>query len=453
MHFAHEEEEAVQAPASPEPEGPRSGFWDRIESPGSVLAILALINFINYVDRQVLAALVPLLEKPVEEGGLGLSWTQLGLLQTAFMVVHSVASIPLGILADRYLRKNLIAIGVGLWSVATAIAGFARNFTQIFLARAAIGVGEATYAPAASALISDKFPPAARARAMGIFQVGMILGGAAAVVIGGLVGGAWGWRAAFFVVGGPGLLLTILILMVREPQRRTPATAPKGASPGGSLAIDAREALLRSPAAIWVNVSGILITFFVGALIFWAPKFTLKYHYGDDADLLRKVTTTFGAVAAAAGLIGTLAGSFIADRLEKRRPGEGRLLTIAAGVLLSVPCALFGFYAGEVWQLYSAVALGVFFNAWYVGPILAALHDVVPPRLRGTATGVYFLVIHLFGDAFSPAIIGRIAQSTGSLRVGLAVATGILALGGLAALAAIPHSRRLARLKRGGATG
>src|SRR5439155_8928235 len=102
---------------------------------------------------------------------------EVGLLQSAFMIVHSIASIPLGVLADRYLRKRLIAIGVGLWSLATAVAGFAGSFAQIFVARAAVGIGEATYAPAASALISDRFPESERARAMGVFQLGTILGG------------------------------------------------------------------------------------------------------------------------------------------------------------------------------------------------------------------------------------------------------------------------------------
>lgn len=437
-------------PAPPAPAA--SGAWGlagAIESPGAILAILATINFINYVDRQVIGPLVPLLQLSPEAGGLGLSNFQSGLLQTAFMVVHSVMSIPLGIVADRWARKRLIAAGVGLWSLATATAGFARSFGQLFVARAAVGIGEATYAPAAAAMISEKFAPEARARALGVFQVGMILGGAAAVVIGGQVGGHWGWRAAFFVVGLPGLALAALSLMIREAPRGAPS---RKRAPSASLAIDARE-MMRAPAVIWINVAGILITFFIGALIFWAPQFILAYHYGGDESHLRAVSATFGGLAAGAGILGTLAGSFLADRIERRRSGEGRILAIAAGVLLSVPCALVGFYAQSKGLLYGAVALGVFFNAWYVGPILAALHDVVPPRFRGTATGIYLLLIHLLGDAFSPAIVGFIADRTGSLRFGLAVATALLALGGLAALAALPGSRRLAKLKQGAGAG
>jgi MFS family permease len=147
-----------------------------ITSPTALLVILALINFLNYVDRMVISGLVPFLQD--RRDGLGLTSSEVGLLQGAFMVVHSLASIPLGLLADRFLRRRLIAIGVGLWSLATAAAGFAANFLQIFVARAAVGIGEATYAPAASALISDRFKPEQRARALGAFQLGMVLGGA-----------------------------------------------------------------------------------------------------------------------------------------------------------------------------------------------------------------------------------------------------------------------------------
>src|SRR5688572_11825564 len=131
-------------------------MW-RVSSPYQVLAILTFINFLNYVDRMVLSGILPKLQDPVAAGGLGLTSSQAGLLQAASMVVHSVASIPLGIAADRFLRRRLIALGVGLWSIATALAGFARSYGQLFVSRAAVGIGEASYAPAATALISEYF--------------------------------------------------------------------------------------------------------------------------------------------------------------------------------------------------------------------------------------------------------------------------------------------------------
>lgn len=423
-------------------ESPTSGAASGvIESPVSILIILATINFLNYADRQVMAPLVSLVELPKSLGGLGLTDTESGLLQTAFMVVHAVTSIPLGVLADRLLRKRLIAVGVGVWSLATAGAGFARSFLQLFGARAAVGIGEATYAPAASALISERFRPESRARALGVFQLGMVMGGAAGVVMGSLVGSRWGWRAAFFVVGAPGLVLAALAWIIKEAPRAAPARAVTDAPPGSSLAIDVQH-MLRSPAVVWINLAGILITFFTGAFIFWLPHFILRYHYGGDTSHLEEVGATFGLLATVAGASGTIVGSLVADRVEKRRPGEGRLLVVAFGVFASVPFATLGFLSSSLPLVYVALALGVFFNVWYVGPILAALHDVVPSRYRGTATGVYLLAVHLLGDAFSPTIVGAVSQHTHSLKLGLGVAVVLLVTGGLAALAAVPHARK-----------
>jgi MFS transporter, Spinster family, sphingosine-1-phosphate transporter len=409
-----------------------------IRSPGAILCILTLINLINYVDRQIISPLVPLLAKPVAEGGLGLADVQAGLLQFAFMVVHSVASIPLGVAADRFMRTRLIAIGVGVWSLATGVAAFARGFTSLFVSRALVGAGEATYAPAASALISERFKPEKRATAMGIFQSGMMVGGVVAVLLGGWIGEHHGWRAAFLLVGAPGLLLTGLALLIYEGPREGVAKPSLGL---GAMLRESKE-LLAGPAVRWINIAGVLITFMVGALVFFGPSFILRYHYGNDTDRLAEATATFGTTLAPAVIIGTIAGAAIADRLEKTRPGAGRLLTIALGTLVAAPLALIGIWAEDLWLVNVAIGLGVFFASFYVGPILAALHDVVPEHQRGAATGLYLLLIHLLGDAISPTIVGGFATLTGSLRVGLSVSVLALAVGGLAALRAIVHVKR-----------
>jgi MFS transporter, Spinster family, sphingosine-1-phosphate transporter len=412
--------------------------WE-IVSPGALLAILAFINFLNYVDRTVIGGLVPFLKD--RDTGLGLTSSQIGLLQSAFMVVHSIASIPLGVMADRYMRKRLIAIGVGVWSVATAAAGFARGFTQIFVARAAVGIGEATYAPAASALISDRFPESERARAMGVFQLGTILGGGVGVIVGGYVARIWGWRAAFFVVGLPGLVLSLLVLLLHE---RDPA--PKVDKPSLSLRIP-----LGTPASItalmYIVVAGIMTSFFTGALQIWGPAFLLRALFNGDKMRINEVNFRFGPTILLAGALGAFAGSYIADRLEARHPGKGRLLTVALSVFAAAPCVAIAFAAHEGWLIYTMLAVGAFFAVFYIGPILAALHDVVPSELRATATGAYFFAIHAFGDSVSPWLVGKIDDITHSLRYGLLVATGVFLLAGFAALAAIPGSVRVARLK------
>lgn len=434
--------------APPPPPGAARGM---IVSPTGTLAVLTLINFFNYVDRQVLAPLLPLLKEPVAEGGLGLSDTEVGLLHTAFMIVHSLASIPLGLLADRWLRPQVVAIGVGLWSLATAAAGLARSYGELFVARAAVGIGEAAYAPAASALISDRFAPAQRARALGVFQLGMLVGTAVGIVAGGVVAASFGWRAAFFIVGLPGLVLTVLALRLWDAPRPRKAAGgvPTPIEAGGaSMALRSSSPGIR-PALVLINVTGILITFFVGAVSLWGIEFLVRYHYAGDKSHLGTATILFGAVGTIAGIAGALGGSQVADRIERRRPGAGRLTAIALGALLGAPCAAFALVSSNLVVVVAALGIGVFFISWYVGPVLAALHDVVAPQHRATATGAYLFLVHALGDGISPGFVGIVADQS-SLRTGLLLALVPLALGGLTALAALPYARRVAASKAAG---
>ncbi len=438
---ASEEEDAPVVLVAP-PDATPASPW-RIDSAGALLAILALINLLNYVDRYVIAGLVPFLRKPVLEGGLGLSLRDTGLFQTAFMAVHSIASIPLGVLAERRSRKRLIAMGVGVWSVATGLAGFATGFWHMFFARASVGIGEATYAPAASALISQKFKRASRAKALAIFQLGTVIGSAGGIALGGLIASRLGWRAAFFIVGVPGLALAALVLFVREPalpprpvERAASASQLMAATPPGSI-----------PAVLAIQVAGICFAFFTGAIGTFGPTYLLAVRFGGDASHMKEVVLTFGPIIVGAGVLGAVTGSFVADRLETWRPGIGRLLTIAIGAFVSAPFAATAFLSSSIPVQDIALGLGVFFNVWYIGPILAALHDVVPVHLRATVTGIYFCLIHALGDAISPWIVGTLGDMTGSLRLGLLVTTAVMSVGGIAALAAVPGARKVNRFR------
>ena len=421
-------------------------------SPTATLVVLTLINFFNYVDRQVLGPLIPFLEKPVADGGLGLSGTEVGLLHTAFMIVHSVASIPLGILADRWLRPRVVAIGVGLWSVATAAAGLARGYGELFIARAAVGIGEAAYAPAASSLISDRFKPEVRARALAVFQLGMLVGTSAGIVAGGVVAEEFGWRAAFFIVGLPGLVLTVLAMMLHdEPRAPRPVVVGIAADHGASALLRSTTPGVR-PALFLINLTGILITFFVGAVALWGISFLVQYHYRGDTDMVGEATVLFGLIGTLAGVGGAVSGSMVADRIERRRPGAGRLLTIAFGVLLGGPCAGLALITDSLLGALIALTVGVFFISWYVGPVIAALHDVVAPHHRATATGAYLFLVHALGDGISPGVVG-IIKDHASLRTGLLVALLPMMAGGLTALAAVPHAIKVAESKRVPASG
>ena len=177
-----------------------------------LLAVLALINFVNFAARQVFVPLIPLLR-----GHLQVTDAQLGSLQTFLLIVLAVASIPFGFLADRFSRKAIIAVGILFWSVATFAGGLASSFIFFLIARAVVGLGEAAYAPAAQSMISGAFPQERRAVAQAIFATGMLLGGACGHVLGGILGPRYGWQIALFVVAFAGILPGIALFGIEEP--------------------------------------------------------------------------------------------------------------------------------------------------------------------------------------------------------------------------------------------
>jgi MFS family permease len=426
-----------------------------------VLILLALINFMNYLDRQVMFALYPYVQED-----LGFTDFELGLLAPAFLIVHSLFSIPGGVLADRWFKRKVIALGVGLWSLATLLGAIARGFVDMFIYRALVGVGEAAYGPAANAMISDYFPLGSRARAMGLFSVGMVVGGGAGMIAGTVIGDYLGWRYAFFVAGIPGFLLAVLAWRLKEVKAvgerpQVPSTGYADLAPkikGGGWRQLFRTSTLRLAFA-----GGICITFCIGGLVAWMITFLDRYHVKTEAappaaeavvrggpspnapeatlsaappgrkkGHLAGLGISFGAVALAAGLLGTLAGGFLADRLM-RRLRAARLLVSASGFLLGVPFALLGLYATSATVFLVGVAVAIFFFVWYTGPIIAILHDVVARRYRSTIAAAYIFSIHLLGDAISPPIVGWISGLSGLreallLPVGMAVVGAVLLL-------------------------
>src|SRR5438132_6327950 len=179
------------------------------------LAVLTFINLFNYLDRWVVAAVV----ESIKRSELHLSDTQLGFIGTGFIIVYTLTSPLFGMLGDRRTRPPLIAIGVALWSIATALAGFARGFASLFAARSAVGIGEAAYGTIAPALLADFFPFERRGRVLAAFYAAIPVGSAAGYVLGGIVDQHLGWRAAFLIAGTPGLLLSALVLAVKDPPR------------------------------------------------------------------------------------------------------------------------------------------------------------------------------------------------------------------------------------------
>jgi MFS family permease len=375
--------------------------------PLRLLAILALINFVNFADRQVITPLFPLLRDHFSA-----SDAQLGSLQFWLQVVLAVASVPLGLLADRVSRSKIIAAGVIFWSLATFLSGMAGTFMTLLVARALVGLGEAAYGPAAQSMISGAFPSAMRARAQAVFAAGMLIGGTAGQAIGGVMGEAYGWRPVFYIVGLPGLILGLTALKLEEPPR------------GPRSEIVSVRRLLSVPAYVGLIVAGVLITFAGFSLITWGPDFVVRF----KGFSLREAGVSLGTIGFLSLVIGVLFGGYVADRLQKRWI-HGRVIAIAVAFLLAAPFILWALAAEGKHMVLAAFFIAGFFMSWYHGPVTAIIHDLVPRRAHATSVGVYMFVTQLVG-ALGPQLVGNISDAR-DLRAGLEVAVGVMVVGAL----------------------
>jgi MFS family permease len=403
-----------------------------VPSPGYAryaLGVLFTINLFNYIDRQILSGVLPLVQ-----ADLGLSDAALGVLASAFMVLYLAGSVPLGMLGDRVARPRLIAVGVGVWGAATFLSGLARSYGALFVSRALVGIGEASYGPTATAVVSDLFPRARRGLVNGIFNAAIPLGGAIGVIVGGVVGSRLGWRAAFLLVGLPSLALAWLAWRLLDPPRggydgpEPPATGLAPAPPGLRAGI---AGLARTPTYVIVCGVGMLVAFAIGAFNHWLPLYLHRVKRLG----VEEASFWFGVLSATGGLLGVLMGGLLGDLLARRTPA-GHLLTIAGGFVCSAPFALVLLLHEERRVFLPALFLAVFFLVFYVGSVNAVIHDVVPPTLRATAVAIFVFVINLGGAALSPAIVGLISDRRHSLQAAMLILPMIIFFAGLIALGA-----------------
>ena len=261
---------------------------------------------------------------------LHLSDTQLGLVGTGFIVVYTLTSPLFGTLGDRRARPPLIALGVAVWSVATSLAGFARGFTSLFVARSTVGVGEAAYGTIAPALLADSFPIERRGRVLSVFFAAIPIGSAAGYVLGGLVDQHFGWRAAFWIAGAPGLLLALLVMLVKDPPRGLHDVASDKSAPRHWL--DSYRDLLRNRPFILTALGYGAYTFALGGLAFWMPAFLERVRGMPRSE----ATVTFGAIALVTGFVGTFAGGWLGD-LFLPRSKQSYLWVSGIATLLAAP--------------------------------------------------------------------------------------------------------------------
>lgn len=358
------------------------------------LAVLFSVNLMNFYDRQIAGVLA----EPIRLE-FGLSDTQTGIINTAFTLVYAFVGVPLGRLTDTWARTRLIAVGVTVWSVLTAVSGLAVNFWTYMLARIGVGVGEASCAPAGQSLIGDMYPAEKRARAMALFMMGLPLGLFAAYMLSGNIAQAWGWRAAFFVACIPGLILAGLALLIREPKRGATESQP-------IVAVKAPYRTVLGIATIWwIIASGIMFNFNAYAVNTFQTAFLQRFHGLPIGQAANISAFSLGL----AGVLGLLVGGWLGDRL--RLPSR-RLSLAGFGFLIAAPCVFFALQQpkGGVVVFALLMASSTALTFMYYSTVYSALQDIVPPTLRGTTVSLYFFGQYVLGAAFGTTIMGALSD-------------------------------------------
>src|SRR5215813_12191004 len=383
--------------------------------PRLLLAVLTGLNILNYVDRNVLFAV----QSEVKKEFL-LSDAKIGDLTFAFFITYMIAAPLVGWLGDRFPRKIIIVIGIFIWSGFTLLTWFVHDYNQLFFRHSIVGVGDASYATIAPTLIADSFPIPRRGRMLSIFFLGLPVGSAAGYFVGGYVAHYFhSWRAPFMAAAIPGFVLALLLWLLPEPPRgQHEEHSPVDVWP-------LLKGLARNGAFITASLGMAAYTFAVGGMQVWIPTFLVRLR---DLDL-KTANINFSIIVIINGIGATLLGGWIGDRLLRRYFGAYYTFSGVA-MLIAVP-----FMAAAIYTtgrgMFPAIFAAVFFILIGTGPSNAAVVNSVSASIRSTALAVNVFVIHLLGDAFSPALIGRISDKTGSLQTAFWVAFAAAGLSGL----------------------
>jgi len=408
-----------------------------IRNPKIILILLTGLNLLNYLDRYVLSAvLVPL------QADLRLSNLVAGLLPTVFLIGYFATSPVFGAWADRAgdrgTRRTLIAAGVAIWSAATVASGLARTTASLIAARAAVGVGEASFATLAPALIDRLAPEGRKSGWMAFYCAATPVGSALGYLVGGAVLHGHGWRSAFYVAGGPGLVLALLCLRIAEPV--------DGSKPSEWNLLDAARNLARMPIYRAAVLGYCVYTFAIGGFAYWAPKYV-----SERTGLgVARASIYFGLVTVLGGALGTVFGGWVADRAVRgRRPAgtssgaplfeadPARADATCVRIHLGVCAASSGVGAPLAAAAIATTTAALFFG-WTLpcqialfslsGPINVVLLRSAPPELRASAMALAIFAIHALGDLWSPPLMGLVADhasmpvAMAGVPIGLAVA-------------------------------
>lgn len=393
-----------------------------------VVFLLAVVYTLNFLDRQILS----ILAEPIRKD-LGLTDTQLGLLGgIAFALFYTTFGIPIGWLADRVRRVWIISGACALWSLFTALCGTATNFLQLALFRMGVGVGEAGGSPPSYSLISDYFKPEERGTALAIYSLGVPAGSMFGSALGGWIAAEWGWRTAFYVMGVPGIILALIVLVViKEPKR------------GGLDAPANGAATHEPPPPIFTAVGGFFgnrtlmltaiaagLSAFVGyAALTWNPPFLIRV----KGMSLTQVAAYYSLVLGITGMIGTFAAGWLVDKLAVR-DRRWFAWVPAIAFLITIPFWVGLLYA-PTWQLaLVCIAVPALLNTCYLAPALAVVQNAVAPNRRVISGAVLLFILNIIGLGLGPVYVGRISDMAkpefgeNSLTVGFAALIPIVAI-------------------------
>lgn len=364
------------------------------------LVVLTLINLFNYLDRFVVAAL----GESLRVSELHLSDAQFGKLASVFILVYMVAAPVIGARADRASRPRLLALGVAIWSIATALGGLATSYGSLLAARATVGIGEAAYGTIAPALLADYFPPRLRGRAFAVFFLATPVGSALGYVVGGLVDHRYGWRHAFYVAGLPGLVLALLALRLADPPRGSQDESL--AAPSTQRGFDIYRVLVRIRQYRLTILGYAAYTFALGGIAIWMPTFLERVRGVAHG----QASVQLGEVLVVTGLLGTFVGGWVGDWLLPRTR-QAYLWVSAVATLAAAPLAWVALVSPDrsvYWPALIAAEVLIFVST---GPINSAIVSEVPAAMRASAMALCIFTIHVLGDVPSPWLIGRISDA------------------------------------------
>ncbi len=364
-----------------------------------VLGVLVVVYIFNFIDRQVMSVFIG----PIKEE-FGATDTQMGLLVGfAFALLYTVAGIPIARLADRFNRRNIIAIGLTAWSAMTVLSGMARSFTQLAIARVGVGIGEAAGSPPAHSLIADYFPIERRATALAIYTSGAFIGSAIAFWGGGFMREHFDWRTAFIVLGAPGLLVALVLrFTVREPQR---GVSDQRQDDETSTLMETLRYLASRRSWVLLMAGYSLLSLTGYAVLMWGYEFYARAH----SMTLSEIGFWMGLVVGVGGTLGSILGGQLSDRVARSSAANAiRLPTLVtlAGLPVGMVC---------VWTESVTLSLACFFPFFlllniYIPPMFSANQALARLRMRATAAAIMLFIGNIVGAGFGPLLVGALSD-------------------------------------------